>query len=249
MAKQQHLNNAPIIEALIDIQVEPKEGLTIAAFQSTLGDMDFGYYVKGPITRNRVGFKWSGDGRKPETASSAEQLGLRLHSTDEKYVAQCRVHGFTLSRLPPYLDWSALVDEAERMWNMYRSRLSPVRVKRVATRYINNLRLPLEHGASFQTYLRRFADVPEEVPQSMTSFFQSFHLVDVATKSNVNLNIALESTPQTSEIPVILDIDAFLETDLDPGSEAIWDLLGQLRALKNRCFFGSLTDQALELYK
>lgn len=66
---------------------------------------------------------------------------------------------------------------------------------RVATRFINNLQLPLEPGASFQRYLQKFADVPDEAPQHLASFFQRFHLVEVSSGALVNLTLALESSP------------------------------------------------------
>ncbi len=46
------------------------------------------------------------------------------------------------SRLPPYEDWAKLLIETKRIWTQYVERLAPQRVTRVATRFINNLRLP-----------------------------------------------------------------------------------------------------------
>lgn len=108
------------------------------------------------------------------------------------------------------------MQETKRIWSIYREKLRPLRVTRVATRFINNLRLPLEHGESFQTYLRKFADVPDEAPQALTSFFQRFRLLDIPSKAFVNLTLALESTPPSGPAPVILDVDAFIVKDLEP---------------------------------
>jgi uncharacterized protein (TIGR04255 family) len=247
MAKPQHLNNAPITEALIDIHVEPRVDISFDELQDAFSKLDFGYYIKAPISYGTLGVQLTLDGLQPKTSMESAQIGLRLHSDDEKFVAQCRLTGFTLSRLSPYDAWPALVQETKRIWSIYRERLEPVRVSRVATRFINNLQLPLEYGESFQIYLQKFADVPDEAPQAMTSFFQRFQLMDKS--STVNLTLVLETVPQGGPVPVILDIDAFAVKELDPQGEELWNILEELRDLKNRCFFGSLTDRALELYK
>ncbi len=249
MAILRHLPNAPITEALIDIHVEHRVGLSFAQLQGAFDNLDFGYYVKGPIAERTLGLKVSLDGQPHHATMEASQIGLRLHSSDEKYVAQCRLGGFTLSRLPPYLDWQALVQETRRVWAVYCERLAPIHVTRVATRFINNLRLPLGRGVEFQAYLQKFADVPEEAPQALASFFQSFQLVDIPSDSFVNLTLALESVPQAGPAPVILDIDAFAKRSLNPRNDELWDILEHLRVLKNQCFFGSLTEQAVELYE
>ncbi|MDD5321339.1 MAG: TIGR04255 family protein [Methylococcales bacterium] len=249
MAKPLHLDNAPITEALVDIQVEQQQGLTFDGLQEAFNKLDFGYYFKNQISQGTFGFRLTSDGQEPQTTAEAVQIGLRLHSSDEQYVAQCRLTGFTLSRLPPYETWNALIKEAKRIWSVYSDRTAPVRVTRVATRFINNLQLPLDYGASFQTYLQKFADVPEEAPQALSSFFQQFQLVDTSSNARVNLTLAMESIRSGEPAPVILDVDAFTFTTLDPEDEKLWAILENLRDLKNRCFFGSLTDQAVELYK
>lgn len=248
MAKPRHLAHAPITEALIDIQVEQR-GLSFAALQKSFVNLDFGYYIKGSIAHGTFGFRLKDDGQQPETMAESTQIGLRLHSDDEKYVAQCRVNGFTLSRLPPYENWHALVREMKKLWSIYIDRTKPVRVVRVATRFINNLQLPFGYGESFQNYLEKFADVPEEAPQALASFFQRFQLRDVSNTKLVNLTLALESASPNLPVPVILDIEAFSHKELDTDGEELWIILEDLRNLKNQCFFGTLTKRALELYE
>lgn len=248
MAKPRHLVHAPITEALIDIHID-RPDLSFAEIEKAFGNLDFGYYFKGPIAHGTFGFRLAPDGQQPETTAEAAQIGLRLHSNDEKYVAQCRVNGFTLSRLPPYEDWPSLVKETKRVWSIYKERMRSANVVRVATRFINNLQLPLAPGDSFQIYLEKFADVPEEAPQALTSFFQRLQLIDKSSLASVNLTLALESAPFSGPAPVILDIDAFVLKDLDPNGTELWNILNDLRELKNRCFFGTLTERALELYE
>jgi uncharacterized protein (TIGR04255 family) len=248
MAKQRHLPHAPITEALIDIQVTPREGLTFAGLKNAIEAANSGYYVKNPISEGTFAFTLAPEG-KPQTAAESAQVGLRLHSADEKYVVQCRIAGFTLSRLPPYEAWPNLLEEARRFWAIYVESLAPMRVLRVATRFINNLQLPLKTGASFQTYLHKLVDVPEDAPQAVEAFFQRFHLVDSASGARVILTLALDGVPADGPAPVILDVDAFTFTNLDPTDRELWTILERLRELKNRSFFGTITEPTAELYK
>lgn len=249
MARQRHLPHAPITEALIDIQVEPRHGLTFARLQETMGAPEFGYYVKNPISEGTFAFKLTLDGEQPQTTAESSQIGLRLHSHGEKYVAQCRLSGFTLSRLPPYEEWSNLIGEAKRVWAVYTERLAPVRVTRVATRFINNLQLPMHLGGSFQEYLHKFVDVPDEAPQAVASFLQRFELIDIVNDARAILTLALDRVPPGEHVPVILDIDAFTFADLEPPNQDLWGILERLRVLKNRCFFGAITEAAAGLYE
>lgn len=249
MTRQRHLPHAPITEALIDIQVVPREGLTFARLQDSISTPEFGYYVKNPIAEGTFGFMLKSDGTQPETTVQAAQIGLRLHSHDEKYVAQCRVSGLTLSRLPPYEEWPTLIREARRVWAVYTERLRPTRVTRVATRFINNLQLPLNQGESYQKYLHKLVDVPDEAPQAVEAFLQRFQLVDVNSHARVILTLALDKPDPGTRVPVILDIDAFALTDLELSDPAVWDILENLRTLKNRCFFSTITEMTAELYE
>ena len=48
---------------------------------------------------------------------------------------------------------------------------------------------------------------------------------------------------------MILDVDAFIAANLSPADRELWTILERLRELKNRSFFGTITEQAAELYK
>jgi uncharacterized protein (TIGR04255 family) len=249
MARQRPLAHAPIVEALVDIQVEPRADLTYAQLHSAFATGDSTYHVKGPISEGTFGIHLQVDGTQAKAESHATQIGLRLHSSDEKYVVQYRLGGFTLSRLAPYQDWPALRAEAERLWTLYVAQVQPRRITRAAVRYINNLRLPMPMGASFQKYIEKLVDVPESVPQLVTGFLQRFQLRDESSNAEVIVTLALNAQESGESAPVILDVDAFNVTSLAIGDPALWNNLETLRGLKNRCFFGIVTEAAVELYE
>jgi uncharacterized protein (TIGR04255 family) len=250
MAKVRQLAHAPIIEALIDMKVQAAEGTTVESLEKALSSRNFGYYKKGPILRGQFGFVVSAQDAPPtqQVLSNAAIIGVRMHSVDERYVAQFTTAGFTLSRLEPYESWEALVSEARRIWSEYRACVAPTYIHRVATRFINNLHLPVKVGERFERYLTGLPNMPAEFPQTVSSFLQRFVINDEASGATAVLTQALEGFPPEPPVSVILDIDVFRESRFGVDGNAVWDYLAQLRVLKNRFFFGALTEEAVEFY-
>jgi uncharacterized protein (TIGR04255 family) len=48
---------------------------------------------------------------------------------------------------------------------------------------------------------------------------------------------------------VFLDIDTFTVSRLDPNSDQIWQVLDQLRDLKNQVFFNAITEKTKEAFR
>ena len=250
MAQIKPLAHAPVVEAVVDLRVNAPDGMSNERLNTALDGLDFGYHKKGPILRGSFGFAIN-----PQETPAARQLlgettiiGFRLHSTDEKYVAQFTTEGFSLSRLEPYQSWGALITEAQRVWVIYQKCVTPTRIHRTATRFINNLRLPLRQGERFERFLTGLPVMPPEYPQAITSFLQRFVVYDEQCGATAILTQALEQFTVDQPLPVILDIDVYRETKFSADGPDVWKYLSDLRALKNRLFFGALTDEAVELY-
>jgi uncharacterized protein (TIGR04255 family) len=250
MATARPLARAPIIEALIDFRVHIPEGENAERIDIALSAQDFGYHKVGPILRGNFGLFVN-----PQSVPIAQPtmgettiIGARLHSTDGKYVAQFTTEGFSLSRLEPYESWEILIAETQRVWEIYRICLKPTRIHRTAARFINNLRLPLAGGGRFEQFLTGLPSMPADFPQSVSSFLQRFVVYDEQTGATAILTQALDHITTPAPLPVILDIDVFRETNFSCESLDIWHYLTELRKLKNRYFFGLLTEAAMELY-
>lgn len=247
-----HLDHAPITEALIDLRVRVPPSTTKEVLDAVQPET-FGYYKKGPIIRGSFGFQISANtGEEPLAKSllgATSIIGVRLHSLDEHHVAQFSIEGFTLSRLEPYDSWEALIAEARRLWPKYLELTKPHRVWKVATRYINNLRLPYESGDQFERFITVMPSFSSAVPQLVSSFLQRFEINDPDCGATIMLTVALNAKDKEPKVPIILDIDAYKQQDFAPNDEGVWAYLQELRSLKNRFFFTSLTPEAVELYK
>jgi len=250
MAKDQHLKNAPIVEALIDFRVQPRDDFAVDQLQAQLELESFGYTFQAPIYRGSFGLSLN---LQEEPAAKiltpeAVQIGFRLSSVDEKYVTLFTGEGFTLSRLAPYQSWDGLLAEVRRLWPIYLRYTGALQIIRVATRFINNLQLPLQPGDKFERYLTLLPQFPDRFPQTLSQFMQRFVLHEQDCGATVIVTLALDQIPIGNKVPVILDVDAYREQRFRVDSDDVWDYLGQLRSLKNRCFFEAITEAAEGLY-
>lgn len=240
------LANAPIREAIIDFHVRERGGFDLQELDAIRTRLEPEYVKKGPIVELQTNLSVSEKGGGVAETRSRE-LGIRLHSRDEKYVAQVSREGFTFSRLAPYETWEKLVAEAKRLWAVYVEFANPEVVTRVATRFINDLQLPMRPGEHFEEYLATPPQVPTALPQHVLQFLQRIVIHDVNTGLHAIVTQLLHGA-WNDRIPLILDIDVFCQLDLPPASEDAWSCLGKMREFKNRVFFESLTEKAVELY-
>lgn len=238
-------SNAPISEALVDIQVGLPPEITVDDL-ARFGDER----LKGLYPKRRPRSRWEGvlevAEQQPRLKGQGAIDGWLFYSQDERQIVQFRLDGFTLNRLRPYSDWGTVKAEAKLRWEIFRESARPTRVKRLALRYINHLRFPA--GRDLDIYLTIGPRVPPGLPQVLSNFFHRLEIPD--HRAGALLLLSLATDPQgTGESRIILDIDVSSPTSLDPSDESIWTILDTLRDLKNDTFFSSLTDEALQLLR
>lgn len=240
------LRNAPIREAIIDLRVRENRTLDMHQLDGIRSRLEPDYLKKGPIVELRTDITVSDEGRGV-SETKARELGIRLHSRDERYVAQFSREGFTFSRLAPYETWERLVEEAQRLWVIYLELTRPEGISRVATRFINDLQLPMQPGEQFEEYLATPPQVPAALPQHVMQFLQRIVIHDMNTGLRAIVTQLLQGA-WNDRIPVILDIDVFCLREFEPSNGDAWSCLGKMREFKNRVFFESLTEKAVGLY-
>lgn len=244
MPSVQHLDRAPIVEALIDIRVRFPSSLTLERLQSLRERLEVDY--PNVRTRSRWNASLTLHATEPATMKSSDGVpdGFILGSPDNLNVLQVRLDGFTFSRLAPYESWERLRDAARAAWTSYRADLGPLEVTRLAVRYINSLELPLPLG-DFADWIRTVPQLAPELPQQLAGYFFRVNLPYPVQQGAVCVNITQKIDPQPTKgsVPMIFDIDAFDPNPDAPDDEAMWDRLEELRRVKNEVFFGSITDR------
>lgn len=245
MAKPRHLTHAPIREAVIDIQFQAATNQhDVASFAQ--------HYAEG---RGRLHDLWAASlelrvgASGIEPVRSGSQIGKRLDFDDGKHVAQFRVNGFTFSRLAPYETWEQMSETAASAWATYSAAIKPREVTRIALRYINSLRLPLPIE-KVEAYLPYGPMLPPELPQMISGFLNRVQINDVPNGDLAVVTQMMESaTPDGTGLNVLFDIDVSHPCRLvGVNDDQINAVLGRLRELKNKAFFGFLEERTLEPY-
>jgi uncharacterized protein (TIGR04255 family) len=243
-APDKHYANAPIIEAVIDLGVE-LASKTVDDLKKVHDGEEAQYPTveKINLTTGQVNFG-------PEASASArvDHKGFLFRSADGKIIHQARLDGFTASRLAPYPDWGAFRTEALRLWNIYRSVAGPLKIVRVAVRYVNRIDIPLPIS-DFGDYLRTVPLVSPDLPQGLAGYFMQLVMPLEDIKSNAVIIETIIEPAGPNVASIVLDIDIFRTDELPSDEAVLWALIEELRTAKNKVFEGCITDKARQLFK
>lgn len=236
--------NAPITEALIDIRVELPPDVKLDALEAIHGKVKDLY--PGKQRRFYVQGRFSGG---DEIGATAKQtvMGFVLSAEDGRQLYQVRLDGFTFNRLRPYGNWRDLRDEGRRLWEIYRLEVNPLKIARVAVRYINQVDIPAK-AIDYKDYFRTTPEVSPALPQALSGFFMRLQFPQADFGGTLILTQASIPPPKPDMNSVVLDIDVFKEGVGTARDDEIWGLIETLRIRKNEFFEGCITDRARELF-
>lgn len=243
------LKNAPIVEALLDIQVLLPADTDLA----TLASVQDRVRERYPNRQERQHWQINAmrtNGGQPEVSQSGGPIGYAFLPPDvcQDRTFQSRLDGFTFSKFKPYEAWSKFQSEAKELWGNYVEVSRPVAVKRLALRTVNSLNLPLPF-ADFKEYLLTTPEVAPGIPSGLAQFFMNLAIPQPAGETaTVTLAMPPLQQPNSAFVTVIFDIDVFAEQTFPPDADAIWEKCERLRQIRNDIFFSSLTEKAKELF-
>lgn len=244
-------NNAPITEALLDIQatLDPDVDLTtLARFHDEVRD-------RFPIRHEQSWFELQ-VAAEEDAALQVSQSGgvngylLLTSDSNPTKVVQVRRNGFTFSKLKPYESWTKFRDEARELWQQYSNVARPMAVTRLGLRNINRIELPVPFRNSSEYFLTG-PDVGPGIPHGVSSFFMRLVMPQVESSAIAVVTMAMDaSQASTTSLPVVFDIDVSMEDVMyDPASDELWTSFEELRRIKNTIFFNSITDATKELFR
>ncbi len=239
-----HYSKAPIIEALIDIQIDqlPSDRLESLA---SLG-LATGYSNSG-----RLGvFQLEGNFQTesgPSASATRTHTGEEFRSVDQKQSFQARLDGLTFSRLTPYTTWEQFRSEAKRIWKIFRNIVGPVQVNQYSVRYINKLMIPA--GEEISHYLRTFAQVSQDLPQVLKSQFMRLELIIDNPPGLLIVQQFFSDSDDPESVAMILDNELRYSALSISSDEELWNRVEEVRAVKNKYFKGCLTKEMEERIK
>ncbi|MCG3137864.1 MAG: hypothetical protein HJJLKODD_01719 [Phycisphaerae bacterium] len=250
MPQWPHLENAPIREALIDIRVELPPAANLDSLQPIRDSLREQY----PNSRDRISLQYLarifGD-KAIESHTESQQVGYILESADKTQVVQVRLDGFTFSRLKPYQNWEQLKREARQQWQVYFNTLNPVRVVRVAVRYINELNFDLP-VSDLGKWILTTPTIAPGLPNEMAGYFTKLMMEFKAEGCNAIITQSIDPGQVRESVPINFDIDVFKFHEYKPDSEdseRIWEDLEILHDVKNDIFFNSITEETKRKYQ
>ena len=235
---------APIVEAIIEIQVPSDHGVGVERIDEALSPLLNSDYPKKSATSSFQGQLrvFPNPGSSFETA----KIGFDFRSQDGKQVFMAHTGRFAFSRLAPYGTWNDVKAEAQRLWTLYRSIIPVEKASRLAVRYVNKIDFPAAK-LEFHEYLKTYPHVTTGAPDLVTNFFMRLEIPqpDIAASTI----LVLASAPgQHEDVSMILDIDVFKNPAEGAGITEIWEELELLRERKNLYFESAITDATRRLF-
>lgn len=245
MVRVRHLSNAPIVEAIVDFRVRLPVNFDVKKEYYPLRKELASKYVKVEKGTQITG-SIEIEGGKPKIQKSGRSKisGYRFTSRDAKEVVQFRIDGFTYSRLNPYTKWELVIEEAKKLWDLYRSRSHDLVIERISVHYINQIDIPIND--ELEDYFTSSPKLPKKLPQVFNHFFSSLGFKEKSLNAMV-IQTGVESSKE-GHVGVILDIEVFKKSNKGINEKSVWTNINKMRELKNRIFFEMINEKTVRLY-
>jgi uncharacterized protein (TIGR04255 family) len=240
----EHLPRAPIVEAVIHWQAPAGKSLDKLALRDELNRRfsDFECHEQQEI-RATVQSSSGETGFRQQTRWD----GFRLNGKGDadRYVVQFKPNGVAFSRLKPYDQWESFLTAAQPFWNAYLELAEPPLIERLGVRFINQITLLAQDSPS--DYLK---DIPAPPPALGLSSDRFFHQDTYRVSGDpYQINWVRTVQPTESDELLIVDIDVWTERIESLEREVLSKHLAEMRFLKNRLFFSSMTEKAIENFR
>ncbi len=186
-------------------------------------------------------------GSSPEARINDLGRFIVATSEDGRQVIQFHRDRFVFSRLAPYNHWEAFQAEGLRLWHLHCELAAPNEIQRVGVRFINQF--PMQAGADFDDFFHAAPKMPAGLEQlPLSGFLHRESFVVPGYPYGINLIRTVQPSPQEElgAAQLILDIDVFTTEPLPLDEEPVKGRLREMRWLKNKVFFGSVSKKIMK---
>lgn len=243
------LKNAPIIEAVLDIDCDMPAGFNFMALEPKAREQFKDEYPKFQVQLiEEHQLEQQLDQPSKHSAKRGVQALQFLHD-DGKQLVQVRANGYSFNRLKPYTGLDDYLLEIERTWRLFLALASPVKIQGIQLRYINRIELPSKTNVELADYLTVCAKIPADDELNFLGFLNQRTAVERTTGHVVNAVIATQPLG-AGHLPVIFDLSVSASGPAEPENWAwISEKIRLLRVLKNSIFKNTLTKECLNLFQ
>lgn len=241
------LKAAPSIEAVIHWQAHAGKKLEPEALKAELTQRLAEY----PVLQTQQGIEFGATGAldgSSEVFHRTQWNGFRLQDEENHHVVQFMPSGVVFSRLEPYEEWKIFTAEALRIWQIFVELAEPTVIQRLGVRHIN--RIPLESDERPSTYLKMDPHSLPGLDISPETFFykDTYQVPGYPYSIHWVRTIQPQQSASANQQALIVDIDVFTTQVLQLDHDTLMHRLQEMRWLKNKLFFSSITDTALERF-
>jgi uncharacterized protein (TIGR04255 family) len=237
-----HLSRAAIREAVIEIRARAGVPWNEQAIANNL-KLKLGEYPQSKSLRELKYELHLKQGEEPKTASKdLGWQGLMFTSSDNKNIVKSQLELFSLSRLHPYERWEQFVAEAMRLWEIHRELAQPLEIQRLGVRFINSFPVT---GPEIGNFFKGFPDDLPELHLAYRGFLHhdTYQIPGNTYGMNVIKTVQRPPGPVAKEDQFILDIDVYTLSPFEVDTEILNQRLQEMRWLKNKAFFGTITEE------
>src|SRR5262249_49062144 len=248
--KFENLPRAPIVEAVIEIRARATKSLEETSLRTAIEPKLAGYVFLDSLREFHGEVKLEGGKPPIQKVSDVGWKGVRFRSSDEKHISQFNRDGFVFSRLEPYSTWEELESEGKRLWNIYKDLAQPVEIQRLGLRFINRIKLP-PGELLFEDYIQPAPSSPHGLELPFHGFMHKDTLGVPGHPYAINVIRTIQQLNGGVDggVALILDIDVFTTQGFDLDNTVLQRRLLEMRWLKNKVFFGSITEKGLEMFR
>ncbi len=246
MTTIEHLKDAPIVEAVIEIKSRQSNNVkeNISEFYNIIKAK---YPNKSKELINKIRFDFKS---KNEISVTRDEGNTRFESLDKKQILIVHNSGFRFSRLKPYTSWETILLEIQEIIDFFKKHFKHDVVERLGVRNINKIYVDPDRYDELLNFKPNIKGI-EENKIGVHNAMQRFVLGNLQIEAKAIVNHII--SPVRREDKVLLEVVFDIDTVKDVSTPYEWGriekYLTQLRDFKNHLFFNNITDTLKETFK
>jgi len=245
-----HFPRPPIVEAVIDIRARPTKAFEESGVRMYLEKALSSYCFLDSQREYQHNVRVENGKPASQQLHDLGWRGTRFQSEDKKHISQFNRDGFVISRLSTYESWQQFSEEGVRLWKIFKTLAEPSDILRVGLRFIN--RIPLPPGEqSIEDFIHPAPAPPGNFKLPFINYLHHDTLAVPGHPYAINVIQTVQPAQASAGdgVALILDIDVFTTEGIELSDETLSRRLLEMRWLKNKVFFGSITDRTKELFR
>lgn len=188
------------------------------------------------------------DGSSSAAQNIGQIEGYRRSSPDQGHILLLLRPNFVISQLAPYPGWNEFFGRFRRDWGVWKKSVGYRKIIRIGVRYINRIDIPSSDPVLYEEhFLNVYPHIPDALG-SMTQYAVQAQLPMLDIGCNLTLNSSVVPSPLLDHRSFVIDQD-IAKDDPPQNDDGIYNLLNEIRVIKNRVFEACITDRARELFE